>query len=65
MRALLEGEGRPGHREAVLINAAGALVVAGRARDVPAALPVVTRSLDSGAARGALAKLVVVTQGAP
>lgn len=65
MRALLEGAGRPGHREAVLINAAGALVVAGRAKDVPAALPIATRALDSGAARGALAKLVVVTQGAP
>ncbi|MGH6949393.1 MAG: anthranilate phosphoribosyltransferase [Vitreimonas sp.] len=65
MRALLDGEGRAGHRDAVLLNAAGALVVAGRAKDVPAALPIVTRSLDSGAARGALAKLVVVTQSAP
>ena len=65
MRELLDGGGRLGHREAVLINAAGALVVAGLAKDVPAALPLATRSLDSGAARGALAKLVVVTQSAP
>lgn len=65
MAALLDGGGRPGHRAAVLINAAAALVVAGRARDVPAALPIVERSLESGAARGALAKLVVVTQSAP
>jgi len=65
MRALLDGEGRPGHRAAVLLNAAAALVVAGRAKDVPAALPIAAKSVDSGAARGALAKLVVVTQGAP
>jgi anthranilate phosphoribosyltransferase len=65
MRALLDGDGRPGHRDAVLLNAAAALVVAGRAKDVPAALPIATRSLDSGAARGALAKLVVVSQSAP
>jgi anthranilate phosphoribosyltransferase len=62
--ALLDGGGRPGHRAAVLLNAAAALVVAGRAKDVPAAFPLAERSLDSGAARGALAKLTVVTQGA-
>jgi anthranilate phosphoribosyltransferase len=65
MAALLDGGGRPGHRAAVLINAAAALVVAGRAKDVPSALPIAERSLESGAARGALAKLVVVTQSAP
>jgi anthranilate phosphoribosyltransferase len=65
MRALLDGGGRPGHRMAVIINAAGALVVAGRAKNVPEGMPIAARSLDSGAARGALAKLVVVTQGAP
>ena len=65
MRALLDGGGRPGHRMAVIVNAAGALVVAGRAKNVPEGMPMAARSLDSGAARGALAKLVVVTQGAP
>ena len=40
MAALLDGGGRPGHRAAVLINAAAALVVAGRARDVASALPI-------------------------
>ena len=65
LRALLEGGGRPGHRAAVIVNAAGALVVAGRAKSVPDAMPMAERSIDSGAARGALAKLTVVTQGAP
>jgi anthranilate phosphoribosyltransferase len=65
MRALLAGGGRPGHRNAVVVNAAGALVVAGRAKDVPEAWPMAEQSLDSGAARTALERLVEVTQGAP
>jgi anthranilate phosphoribosyltransferase len=65
MRALLNGAGRPGHRDAVILNAAGALVVAGRAKDVPEAWPMAAESLDSGAARGALAKLIAVSQSAP
>jgi anthranilate phosphoribosyltransferase len=65
MRALLAGGGRPGHRMAVIINAAGALVVAGRAKDVPEGMPLAAQSLDSGAARAALKKLVDVTRRAP
>ena len=65
MRALLDGGGRPGHRDAVILNAAGALVVAGRAKDVPEGWPMAAQSLDSGAARGALAKLIAVSQAAP
>jgi anthranilate phosphoribosyltransferase len=65
LRALLSGGGRPGHRAAVVLNAAGALVVAGRAKDVPDAWPMAERSIDSGAARDALAKLVAVSQRAP
>jgi anthranilate phosphoribosyltransferase len=65
MRALLNGAGRPGHRDAVILNAAGALVVAGRAKDVPEGWPMVAQSLNSGAARGALEKLVAVSQTAP
>jgi anthranilate phosphoribosyltransferase len=65
MRALLNGAGRPGHRDAVILNAAGALVVAGRAKDVPEGWPMAAQSLDSGAARGALEKLVAVSQAAP
>ena len=65
MRALLNGGGRPGHRSAVVLNAAGALVVAGKAANVPEARPMAENALDSGAARAALEKLVDVTRSAP
>ena len=65
MRALLNGGGRPGHRDAVILNAAGALVVAGKAKDVPEAWPLAAHSLDSGAAREALARLITVSRSAP
>ncbi len=65
MRALLDGAGRPGHRAAVILNAAAALVVAGRAADVPAAWPMAEQSLVSGAARAALERLVDVSRSAP
>ncbi|HYD87498.1 MAG TPA: anthranilate phosphoribosyltransferase [Vitreimonas sp.] len=64
MRALLDGAGRPGHRNAVILNAAGALVVAGRAKNVPEAWPMAAESIDSGAAREALARLIAVTRSA-
>ncbi|MBL8545196.1 MAG: anthranilate phosphoribosyltransferase [Hyphomonadaceae bacterium] len=64
MRALLGGAGRPGHRAAVILNAAAALVVAGRAVDVVEAWPMAEHALDSGAARGALEKLVDLTRSA-
>jgi anthranilate phosphoribosyltransferase len=62
MRALLAGGGRPGHRDAVILNAAGALVVAGKAKDVPEGWPMAAQSLDSGAAGEALARLIAVTR---
>lgn len=65
MRAMLNGGGRPGHRAAVLINAAAALFVAGKAADVIEAHRLATDSLDSGAAREALARLIAVTRSAP
>lgn len=65
MRALLNGGGRPGHRAAVALNASGALVVAGRAKNIPEAFPMALQSLDSGAAKAALAKLIDVTRSAP
>ena len=65
MRELLAGRGRRGHRAAVVLNAAGALVVAGKAVDVVEAWPIAEQSLDSGAALGALEKLVDVTRSAP
>ncbi len=65
MRALLNGAGRPGHRDAVVLNAAAALVVAGRATDVPEAWPIAADAIDSGAAREALARLIAVSRSAP
>jgi anthranilate phosphoribosyltransferase len=64
MRALLGGAGRPGHRDAVILNAAGALVVAGRAKDVPEAWPMAEEALASGAAKAALERLVDVSRSA-
>jgi anthranilate phosphoribosyltransferase len=65
MRALLSGAGRPGHRNAVIVNAAAALVVAGRAADLAEAWPIAAESLASGAAQTALARLVDVSRSAP
>jgi anthranilate phosphoribosyltransferase len=56
---------RKGHRDAVIVNAAGALVVAGRARDVPEAWPIAEQALSSGAARMALDRLVDVSRSTP
>lgn len=65
MRALLNGGGRSRHRDAVIVNAAGALVVAGRAANVPEARPLAEQSLAGGAARTALERLIDVTRSAP
>jgi anthranilate phosphoribosyltransferase len=65
MRALLGGGGRPGHRGAVILNAAAALVVAGRAKDVPEGWPIAAACLESGGALGALERLVDVSRSAP
>jgi anthranilate phosphoribosyltransferase len=65
LRALLDGGGRPGHRDAVTLNAAGALVVAGKAKDVPEGWPMALKAIDSGAARGVLERLVAVSRSAP
>lgn len=65
MRALLDGGGRAGHRAAVLINAAAALVASGKASDVSEAHALASQSLDSGAARKALTHLIDVSWSAP
>ena len=64
MRELLAGRGRPGHRAAVTLNAAAALVVAGKAVDVVEAWPMAEQALDSGAARDALETLIDLTRSA-
>jgi len=59
-RALLDGA--PGaYRDAVLLNAAGALVVAGRAADLREGVEMARDSIDSGAARGKVQALAQLT----
>lgn len=60
LRAVLEG--KPGaFRNVALLNAAAALVVAGRAGDLKEGVALATQSLDSGAARKRLEHLVAVS----
>jgi anthranilate phosphoribosyltransferase len=59
-RAVLDGEGGP-RRDVVLVNAAAALVAAGRADDFAAGMKLAAESIDSGAARGRLDALVAFT----
>ena len=60
-RALLDGA--PGaYRDAVRLNAAAALVVAGRASDVREGVEIATESIDSGAAKARIETLARITQ---
>lgn len=62
LRALLDGA-TGAYRDAVLLNAAAALVVAGRANDLRDGVARAAASIDSGAAKSRLAILARVTQG--
>jgi anthranilate phosphoribosyltransferase len=57
LRKVLEGEAGP-RREVVLLNAAAAMLAAGRAEEWPAALAMARESLDSGRAGQVLDRLV-------
>ena len=62
-RALLDGA--PGaYRDAVILNAAAALVIAEKAADLREGAAIAAESIDSGAARGKLEGLARVTSGA-
>ena len=63
IRAVLSGTRGP-LRDAVVMGAAGALVVAGRATGLREAAELAARSIDSGAARAALERMVRITTGA-
>lgn len=60
IRALLGGKAGP-DRDVVVLNAAAALAVAGKARSIADALPLAGKSIDSGAAAAALDKLVAIS----
>jgi anthranilate phosphoribosyltransferase len=61
IRHILEGERSP-RRDVVLLNAAAALVVAGRADSISEAMPIAAESIDSKAAQEKLARLVEFTR---
>jgi anthranilate phosphoribosyltransferase len=60
IRAILAGERSP-RRDIVLLNAAAALVAAGRADSIRDAIPLAAYAIDSGAAQGKLQLLVEFT----
>jgi anthranilate phosphoribosyltransferase len=60
IRKILEGEKSP-RRDIVLMNAAAALVAAGKADSLKEAMPLAVESIDSGAARAKLGALVEFT----
>jgi len=57
-------DGKPGpYRDVALLNAAAALIVAGRAKDLTEGVGLGTKSLDSGAAAARLKQLIAVSNG--
>lgn len=62
MRAMVGGEHGP-FRDAVVFNAAAALIVAGRAQTLAEGAGLAAQSIDGGGARAALARLVAITHG--
>ncbi len=61
IRSLLRGEAGP-KRDIVLMNAAAALVVGAKARDLKEGVELAARSIDTGAAREKLERLVRLTR---
>ena len=64
LRGLLNGE-HGAYRDAVLLNAAAALLVANRVNTLPQGVEMASQSIDSGAALKALTTLANITQGQP
>ncbi|MFO1209985.1 MAG: anthranilate phosphoribosyltransferase [Amaricoccus sp.] len=64
LRGLLDGQASP-YRDAVLLNAAAALVVADRAATLREGVALAAESLDSGAARARAETLAAVTNAVP
>lgn len=60
LQGVLDGKPSP-YRDVALINAAAALVVAGRAKDLKEGVAIGARSIDSGAANAKLKHLVTVS----
>jgi anthranilate phosphoribosyltransferase len=63
IRSVLAGKTGP-HRDIVLLNAAAALVAAGKAADLPEGCRLAAAAIDSGAAARALERLIAITNAA-
>lgn len=61
LRAVLDGE-KNAYRDISVLNAAGALVIAGKAGDLKEGVKLAALSLDTGAARDRLERLIAVSQ---
>lgn len=64
LRSVLDGAAGP-YRDIVLMNAAGSLIVAGRASDLKEGVAIAADSIDSGRAKAKLEALVAVTNREP
>ena len=62
LKGVLEGKPSP-YRDVALLNAAAALIVAGRAKDLKEGVAIGVKSLDSGAAAARLKQLIAVSNG--
>jgi anthranilate phosphoribosyltransferase len=60
LRSVLDGMPSP-YRDVALLNAAAALIVAGRARDLKEGVALGVKSIDSGAAASRLNLLIAVS----
>ena len=60
LMSVLTGERGP-YRDVALLNAAAALVVAGKAADLKAGVALAQKSIDSGEAEGSLGRLIAVS----
>jgi anthranilate phosphoribosyltransferase len=61
LKRVLEGE-KNAYRDIAVLNAAGALVIAGKAQGLREGIAIAAQSIDSGAALEALSRLVSVSQ---
>ena len=60
IEALVDGQDGP-YRDIVLFNAAASLIVAGKAQDLKRGVSIAAQSIDEGAARKALEKMIEIT----
>lgn len=65
LRRVLSGEEHDTKTELVLLNAAAALIVVGKAKDFPSALTLAREQIQNGAAQKKLQQLITVTNSQP